>query len=391
LLFSRRLPILPVVLSAPDQPNPCGIPSKGEAGTPASSSSVHPLETTVAASPGLTLQPPHGGQLGYGSTPVALRLEQTARHQSWAWRRWKVWQSMERTWQTAARRDRFAGCGAQLTLAKRGDELCLLSYCCHDRLCEVCQEQRRQQMRERLQILCMDGGDNVRFFTFTLRHSPTPLRDQIRRLRHCLRLLHQRPWWREHERAGYDCIEAKPAKHGTGWHVHAHCLVLGSYIDQKELARVWHSITGDSTIVDVERKGTPESMARYATKYATKALHEDVYTNPDLLDEAICALKGQRLTQAWGAWIGLEKDPDEPTLRAESIGTIADLVSASLAGDPGARLWLQLACVRWPSLERAVPTAAVAALPPPDPLAAPPDTPPPRDPRWNDTSDLLPF
>lgn len=385
-----------VTLADVQQPNQAPPIKLGSIGTPIEtppvpSSSVHPPETSVLPHPGLTLQPPPRVYCeGFDSRP-ATTLEQSHRHSGWAWRRWKVWQAMERACVSAKRRDHFATCGAQLTLCKRGDELCLSCFCCHDRFCEVCQEARRRHVASNIEHRCIEAGDNVRFFTFTLRHSDTPLADQVKRLRHCLRLLHRRPWWQQHAKGGYDCIECKPAKNGHGWHVHAHCLVEGEWTDQRELSRVWHAITGDSTIVDVERKGTIEAMARYATKYATKPLHHEVYTSAVLLDEALIALKGMRLTQAWGTWHDVEKDEDQPTQPLEEIGSIARLIDASLDGDPGARLWLQLACCRWPSLESQVPTAAIAALPPPDPH--PPDEAPPPslDERHAGITEPLPF
>jgi hypothetical protein len=315
-------------------------------------------------------------------------LEQSHRHTTWAWRRYKVWLGLQRTCQSAKRRDHFATCGAQLTLCKRGDELCLQCYCCHDRFCEVCQQEKRRHVQAKIARRCTEAGDNVRFFTFTLRHSDTPLRDQVKRLRHCLRLLHRRPWWQQHAKGGYDCVECKPAKNGHGWHVHAHCLVEGIWTDQRELSRVWHALTGDSTIVDVERKGTVEQMARYATKYATKPLHDEVYTSAVLLDEALIDLKGARLTQAWGTWHDVEEEAENEKIAVTQIATIGRLIDASLDGDPGARLYLQLACCRWPSLEQLVPTAAVATLPP-DQTAPPPDTPPPTWP--HEQVEQLPF
>lgn len=286
------------------------------------------------------------------------------------------------------RMDHFATCGAQLTLCKRGDELCLSCFCCHDRFCEVCQATRRQHVRSNIEHRCIEAGENVRFFTFTLRHSDTPLADQVKRLRHCLRLLHRRDWWKQHAVGGYDCIEVKPAKNGHGWHVHAHCLVEGKWTDQLELSRTWHAITGDSTIVDVERKGNVESMARYATKYATKPLHDDVYLSTQMLDEALIGLRGARLTNAWGTWHDVEQDEPPELAPLETIGTIGRLIDASIDGDAGARLYLQLACLRWPSLENLVPAAAIAMLPP-EHHPPPPDTPPPTPPA--EQLETLPF
>lgn len=319
----------------------------------------------------------------------ATVLEQTARHQKWAWRRFKIWQAMERGIGTCERRDRFATCGSRLTLNVRGDDLVLTCFCCGDRWCEACQDQKRRRLREQIQIIVAERQADVRFFTFTLRHSNTPLPDQIKRLRHSLRLLHRRQWWQQHCRGGIDCIEVKLDKARNLWHVHAHCLVEGTWCDQAELARTWYAITGDSSVVDVRRTTTAEEAARYATKYATKPVHEEVYAVPAKLDEALAALKGARLTQCWGAWHGLDKPDEDAAPELREIGTIARLIDASLDGDAGARLYLQLACCKWPELEHQVPTAAIAALPPPPPEAQPPPDSPPI---WQlEQAEQLPF
>lgn len=369
-----------VTVARVQQPNQAPPLKLGSHGTPCESiSSVHPQQTSVPTHPGLTLESPLTGWSDTFAAPTASELEQRYRHSGWAWRRAKVFAAMARTCQSYKRRDRFACCGSQLSIGVRGDDLVLSCWHCEDRLCEPCQDDKRRRLRERIQIRCDEAGPDVRFFTFTLRHSRTPLRAQIDRLKRSLRALHRRPWWKAHQRGGIDCIEQKISEKDGLWHVHAHCLVEGSWIDQHELSRVWHEITGDSSVVDVERKGTSEQMAKYATKYATKPLHETVYVDADKLDEACCALKGVRLINCWGTWHGLDEDEDEKLEPITNHGTVRGLIGASLDGDPGARLWLQLACAKWPALEKLVPAAALCALPPPEPLADGPPAPAPPE------------
>jgi hypothetical protein len=376
-----------VTVAGVQQPNQAPAIKLGSDGTPSDRISlVHPPQSSVPTSPGLTLESPLSGWSEQYAAPTASELEQRFRHQGWAWRRQQVFAALARTCQPYKRRDRFSCCGSQLSLGVRADELVLSCWHCEDRLCEPCQEDKRKRLRDRVHIRCDEARGNVRFFTFTLRHSRTPLRAQIDRLKHSLRTLHRRPWWRAHQRGGIDCIEQKISDKDGLWHVHAHCLVEGDWIDQHELSRVWHEITGDSSVVDVEKKGTAEQMARYATKYATKPLHSSVYSDADKLDEACCALKGVRLVSCWGTWHGLDEDEDEPTEPITHHGTIKGLIGASLDGDAGARLWLQLACAKWPALEALVPTAALAPLPAPTPLA---DGPPPPAPLLQ--TEELPF
>lgn len=281
-----------------------------------------------------------------------------------------MYAALTRTAQSLKRRDRFCCCGAQLALARRGDELVLSSYTCMDRLCEPCQEARRQCLLRRTEAKFNACDGNARFFTFTMRHTRAPLLDQIKRLRHSLRLLHQRPWWKLHARGGVDAIEFKLARNGSDYHVHAHCIVEGTWIDLEELSRVWLAITGDSSVVDVRGISDGNHAARYVTKYATKPIAEDILLSPAHLDEAVVALRGVRLVSAWGTWQGVDA-PDDEEAQADfvRIASIANLVDASNAGDAGARLYLQLAAVKWPRLGDLLPPSCLAPLPP--------DTPPP--------------
>ncbi|HDV0640001.1 protein rep [Acinetobacter baumannii] len=97
------------------------------------------------------------------------------------------------------------------------------------------------------------------------------------------------------------------------WHPHLHMFaLLDDWIDQEELSQYWHSITGDSMIVDIRRvkkeKGLGYSKAaaevcKYALKFGDLSV-ENTW-------EAFKILKGKRLSGAFGSLYGV-KIPDNP-------------------------------------------------------------------------------
>ena len=98
------------------------------------------------------------------------------------------------------------------------------------------------------------------------------------------------------------------------WHPHIHMFALvDQWIDQQEFSEYWHSITGDSMVVDVRRakkeKGHGYSKAaaevcKYALKFGDLSV-ENTW-------EAFKVLKGKRLTGSFGLLWGV-KIPDTMT------------------------------------------------------------------------------
>ena len=98
------------------------------------------------------------------------------------------------------------------------------------------------------------------------------------------------------------------------WHPHIHMFALvDQWIDQQEFSEYWHSLTGDSMVVDVrrarKRKGHGYSKAaaevcKYALKFGDLSVEKTW--------EAFKVLKGKRLTGSFGLLWGV-KIPDTMT------------------------------------------------------------------------------
>ena len=98
------------------------------------------------------------------------------------------------------------------------------------------------------------------------------------------------------------------------WHPHIHMFALvDQWIDQQKFSEYWHSVTGDSMVVDVRRakreKGHGYSKAaaevcKYALKFGDLSVEKTW--------EAFKVLKGKRLTGSFGLLWGV-KIPDRMT------------------------------------------------------------------------------
>lgn len=103
--------------------------------------------------------------------------------------------------------------------------------------------------------------------------------------------------------------EVKRGKGSGEWHPHLHMIALAEHApDQRELSREWHSITGDSYIVDVRPidQADPASGFVEVFKYAVKFSDQDEADTVSAWE----VLRGKRLLASAGAFRGVVI-PDE--------------------------------------------------------------------------------
>lgn len=317
-------------------------------------SSVHSPETTDDSS-GVHISHPRYGPVDHDDLSPVTPLEASFRHSCWAATRKRVYDALVRTHQKERRIDRFANCGSALWLNRDGDELVLTSNGCHDRFCVPCQTARRHALVERILVRISEARHQVRHVTLTLKCQPIGLAAQFDRLVASFRRLRANRFWRENVTGGAAFIELKLGKNSHDWHVHFHCLVETRWLDQAQLCKEWHRVTGDSYITHVEPIGDPKRRALYVTKYATKPLDSTVTSSPQHLDEAVETLKGRRLFTCFGSWDGLAADDDQDTSNLRPVGSLNSLHRDAHDGDATALRWLEAAYRKWPSLREFFP------------------------------------
>jgi hypothetical protein len=160
-------------------------------------------------------------------------------------------------------------------------------------------------------------GLRCSFITLTLAGKDTGLAEKVDRLYKHFKALRNHPLWSERVRGGAAFLEIKWSDKAKRWHPHLHVIADANFIDQGELSDVWRGITRDSFIVDIRRVKDEDQAASYVTKYASKPLNTSFSNTPELLDEALQALKGRRLAFCFGEWFGTALDFDSDSLMDE--------------------------------------------------------------------------
>lgn len=284
----------------------------------------------------------------------------------------RVYASLRRTMQAVHRIHAFESCGDLIRVLVSDDDptkFKLAGNYCHDRWCTPCAVERARVIAHN--VLELAGSNRLRFATLTLRASASPLKERIRQLRSYFLRLKRTRLWKRSVSAGIVCLEVKRYKTVEGWHCHYHILFHGRYIVRDELARTWKTITGDSDIVDVRLARDRKNIARYITKYVSKPLDTTYARTDDLLDEAVEALKGVRLMDAFGAWRGKPLTRSIDDGEWTDTGTLDSYLIAAYEGNTYARR--VLATLRKQGTTDAM--QAAAEWKPPCPPRSPPPIP----------------
>lgn len=270
-------------------------------------------------------------------------IEVSFRHSGWQDRRSRVLASLARIDPDSSRHSRFASCGSHawvLQSVTDPDVYRVACNKCRDRLCIPCARARGRRVAARVAELSQDR--EIRFITLTLRINWEPLSDQVTRLMRCFARLRRRVLWKSTQTGGVAFLELKRRPHNHTWHPHVHIITEGVFIEKRDLSKAWHEITGDSFIVDVRECKSSGHAAYYAAKYSGKAVHNGVENDPEMLDEAVLALKGRRLFTCFGTWsLPLDDDtvcPDE----WRTVATLRTVLERSLGGDLAYRAILDL-------------------------------------------------
>jgi Replication protein len=329
--------------------DPAGVPLKGDVERTRSTTSLDPLETAEQSSTCT------GVSHDFKDSPwlpckLPDQFESQFRHSGWAPTRKRVYHALKAVHSPYKRLERFACCGASLWAERRddGSDLRLKADHCHDRWCIPCQRQRATivagNIRRQLQL------PELRFWTFTLRHSHTPLTDQLNRLMRSFKELRRRQLWKGSVSGGLAIVEVTLGRDKL-WHPHLHVIIQGSWMDQITIAEAWHQITGDSSIVFVKRVIQDSTLDAYLAKYLTKPVSHGVYTNDDKLQEAIISIRGVRQIITFGTWTRLRLvDPPKDVHQWKPIGAVTTIFRHAAQGDPESIRYAAALLRKWPSL-----------------------------------------
>lgn len=278
-----------------------------------------------------------------GPCDPAADIEVEFRHSGWQNRRQHVLDAFERIDPLSSRAARFAACGSHAWVVESVSEPGIYRVACskcRDRLCVPCATARGRRVASRVAELSKNR--EIRFLTLTLRINYAPLGDQVTRLISCFARLRRRVLWKKSQTGGVAFLELKRRPDSHTWHPHIHAIIEGVFLDKRDISRAWHQITGDSFVVKIQECNSGEKAAYYAAKYAGKAVHNGVESDPEMLEEAIVALKGRRLLTCFGSW-SFPDDVDRIFPEEwKAVGTLKSVIEQAAAGDPTARTILNL-------------------------------------------------
>lgn len=338
---------------APPTPSPLVYPLNFRSGSfekyphsPWSPTHVHTPETNppTAANP-----PPWGAGRQIDALPV------TFRHSGWARVRRLVRQALVDLGTPCRPLQRFDACGSDpwvVVDADNSSRFAIHSNHCHSRWCTPCSRERAARIVGNLRVSLTEG--DIRFLTLTMKHSETPLPDQIDRIYAAFRRLRRAAFWTAVVDGGCAVLELKHSHRTRLWHVHLHCLLDGRYVDDAAIKAEWWRITADSHVIDVRRCHNADHAAHYVVKYITKPVPASVINKPDQLREMMAAIAGRRLVLTWGSWRGVRLSQPLDLTSWKPIAPLPELYRRSDVGDPDAFLIIA-------HLEKILPEARILA------------------------------
>lgn len=295
--------------------------------TPAVQTSLDPTE----------LFPPIDEGPSWGTLLPVTDPSTIFRHSGWQTIRQRVYDSLGRTGQHHTRLHAFRRCGCDAYVMRTVAEphqYRVTGSGCHDRFCTPCARERSQKIA--LTVIDQMRDSKLRFATLTVLSTPDPLAQRITHLLKSFATLRRTALWDQHVTGGVAFLECTYSTKRRQWHPHLHCLIEGSYMPQRLLSQAWYKTTGDSSIVDIRFVKSASHAAHYVTKYAVKPLSGIPTNEPDLLDEAVHALRRRRLCTTYGTWRGLLLTQTEPTDAWILVESLNDLIARAKQGQQDA-------------------------------------------------------
>lgn len=270
-------------------------------------------------------------------TPTATPEETSFRHEHWKKKRAAVAQAIRDTACNPHTIEQFLNCGSDCVVEYSQEEkrYRVVGNCCHNRHCEPCMRAKANLLAMNLQKKVTDSpGKQFRFITLTLRHTDTPLADQIDRLNESFKKLRSTRIWKESQDGGAAIFECKYDRETGMWHPHLHIVAEGYFLDHKNLSDEWYKITKDSFRVDIRAIKSARDAAYYVAKYTSKGTNDDVWADRAVAAEWVRTMRGRRTCATYGTWRGhrLLAKPEKSTGWTK-IGTITSIMQAAARGE----------------------------------------------------------
>lgn len=181
------------------------------------------------------------------------------------------------------------------------------SSSCKLRWCPVCARARSWFIKSQV----FDWAQKqpyLRFLTLTLKHTSSPLSNQICFLYNCFRTLRRNKQFKKMILGGVWFFQVTYDSNTGYWHPHIHCLITGYYVPKDWLIRAWTRITKGSFICDIKLVKNRKKVADYVARYCSRPI--DLKDFP--LEQRVVIFEsfhGRRLNGTWGQAKGVSLSP----------------------------------------------------------------------------------
>lgn len=175
---------------------------------------------------------------------------------------------------------------------------------CGHRWCPLCIKTRRFAIVQSV-TSWMSKVVQPKFLTLTLKHSNSPLSNQISALYKFFKELKRRPWFKKRVFGGVWFFQVKVSKSDGLFHPHIHILFQGRYLEHDKLCEIWRQITHGSDIVDIRAVKNPKKAAEYVARYASAPCDLSKETEEKAIEIAT-ALYNRRICGSFGLAKGVK-------------------------------------------------------------------------------------
>lgn len=145
-------------------------------------------------------------------------------------------------------------------------EVRIASNSCKLRWCPLCAQARQNYIASQVSAWFRQV-DYPKLLTLTLRHTTSPLTDQVNFLYRCFQKLRKRKFITKRLRGGVWFFQVKKSKDGQTWHPHLHVLIDSDFIDRKKLSQMWAEITLGSTVIDIRAVIDTDKAVQHNARY----------------------------------------------------------------------------------------------------------------------------
>lgn len=161
-----------------------------------------------------------------------------------------------------------------------------------------------------------------RLVTLTLKHTTSPLADQVNALYDYFRKFRKRKFFADRCKGGVWFFHIKKSQKDKLWHPHLHMLIDSDFLEHKRISELWCKITGGSKIVHVKAISNPANSVKHAARYSAEPCDLSAHSLADGL-EVYYALVGRRICGTWGSArvISFRPKPQDDKKHWKNIGS----------------------------------------------------------------------